>query len=308
MPDEEECIANVESITPVALWFGVLIAIGVWISWLPQQVQFLRSKSTFGVSYWWILLTQAANWAPFIIGLYTNWDLFRCCSYLDFWDCQKTLVTMWQLGISTFSVTCIFILYVMYYDPIGPTVIKYLRENPLEEVHISDKVRLNAANYKDVTRKAKFIKFILSVGFMVLVFVSIVIGYFIMYVTDPQSSELKVYTIFLSVIGVLSVVVQFTPQIYITYKLKTSGNLSLVMLIIQTPGTWVWLFYMVVVDPQDWTVWLSSFVAGSQVSVLLAQVIYYDFCFNRKKKGVSINDEDSSYGVIEPLVMENDKY
>ena len=59
----------------------------------------------------------------------------------------------------------------------------------------------------------------------------------------------------------------------------------MVMLIIQTPGTWIWLIYLMA-SGENWSTWLSTFVAAVQVTILLGQVIYYDYVvsFIRKRK------------------------
>ena len=61
--------------------FGIFLTVGIYISWLPQQIEFIRKKSTFGVSSLYIVLTQIANWTPFINALYLDWNKFQCCKY-----------------------------------------------------------------------------------------------------------------------------------------------------------------------------------------------------------------------------------
>ena len=57
----------------------------------------------------------------------------------------------------------------------------------------------------------------------------------------------------------------------------------MVMLVIQTPGTWIWLVYLVAAH-ENWSTWLSTFVAAVQVSILLGQVLYYDYFAAMLKK------------------------
>ena len=56
------------------------------------------------------------------------------------------------------------------------------------------------------------------------------------------------------------------------------------MLILQTPGTWIWLVEQLATK-QHWSTWLSTFVAACQVSVLLVQVLYYDVFLKKCRKG-----------------------
>lgn len=62
------------------------------------------------------------------------------------------------------------------------------------------------------------------------------------------------------------------------------------MLIIQTPGTWVWFIYLVAAK-ENWSTWLSTFVAATQVTILLGQVIYYDYLIARCRKKSKEHDE-----------------
>ena len=57
----------------------------------------------------------------------------------------------------------------------------------------------------------------------------------------------------------------------------------MVMLVIQVPGTWIWFFDMVIFEGEPWAVWLSTFVAAVQVTMLFCQVLYYDVYLRRKR-------------------------
>ena len=55
-----------------------------------------------------------------------------------------------------------------------------------------------------------------------------------------------------------------------------SKALSLVMLLIQTPGTWIWLAYMIL-SGLNWSTWISTLVAATEVTILLFQVLWYEY-------------------------------
>lgn len=58
-------------------------------------------------------------------------------------------------------------------------------------------------------------------------------------------------------------------------KKKTKGNLSFVMLLLQTPGALImWIYYLI---GNSWSVWLSSFVTLIELSILFVLVVYYDY-------------------------------
>jgi len=74
------------------------------------------------------------------------------------------------------------------------------------------------------------------------------------------------------------------------------------MLIIQSPGTWVWLLYLIIAG-ENWSTWLSTLVAAAQVTVLLCQVLYYDylkayFIGKQEEHAKIITDDYSSPSMI----------
>ena len=64
------------------------------------------------------------------------------------------------------------------------------------------------------------------------------------------------------------------------------------MLLIQTPGTWIWLAYLIA-DHQNWSTWISTLVAAVEVSVLLCQVLWYDCFAKRFGKKAEVVAEDT---------------
>lgn len=284
----ETCQDDLSGINWFVILSGIVIALGVWISWLPQQVTFVVKKSTFGVSFWYILLTQVANWCPFINAVYLSWDLFHCCaSYVSFWDCQKLLLALYQLAISVFSVTCIYICYVIYYDPVGPPDMVEPQNQELDMEYsdavfdITDKAMIDQPQVDKKRQQGRRTQIIIFIVYYIFTAIAVSVGFVMIFAAGPYSPPILFYSLCITTVGVLSVLIQFTPQIYVTWKLKSSGNLSLVMLILQAPGTWVWLVYLIYYE--TWTTWLSTLVAATQVTILLCQVVYYDFIAKRYK-------------------------
>jgi len=62
------------------------------------------------------------------------------------------------------------------------------------------------------------------------------------------------------------------------------------MLLIQIPGTWIWFFDMVLFENERWPIWLSTFVAALQMTLLLVQVLYYDLYLRRKNRSLSLQN------------------
>ena len=89
-------------------------------------------------------------------------------------------------------------------------------------------------------------------------------------------------------VSTLIVFVQYLPQIYTTYKLKSSGALSVAMLCIQAPGGMLNAMFMMIGQNDDWTTWFPFFVASLDQFVLLGMCIY----FNKGKASIEDSDDN----------------
>jgi hypothetical protein len=81
------------------------------------------------------------------------------------------------------------------------------------------------------------------------------------------------------VFGILAAVLwiwQYLPQIWTTCKLKSPGNLSIVNLAIQAPGSMINAIFMFVGQGDDWTTAVSSFLLSIEQFVLLIICIYFN--------------------------------
>ncbi|EAX82542.1 hypothetical protein TVAG_140300 [Trichomonas vaginalis G3] len=73
------------------------------------------------------------------------------------------------------------------------------------------------------------------------------------------------------------------PQIITTCKLKDSGSLSIIMLILQAPGGLISTAFMAFGQKENWTTWLPIFCSCCQQIILLTICIIYE-CRKRKNK------------------------
>ncbi|KAJ3331318.1 Eukaryotic translation initiation factor 3 subunit F [Blyttiomyces sp. JEL0837] len=79
------------------------------------------------------------------------------------------------------------------------------------------------------------------------------------------------------ILGALSSLVQFLPQILKTIEMKSSGALSVSMLAMQAPGNFVFVYSIYLQPGTDWTSWISFFVNGILQGILLSLCIYYKY-------------------------------
>lgn len=83
-------------------------------------------------------------------------------------------------------------------------------------------------------------------------------------------------------ISTVVTIIQWTPQILTTYRAKSGGALSVLMIAINVPGSFVIVGYLKFISHEPTMVWFSTFVSGCQQGVLLVLLLWYQFCAPKK--------------------------
>lgn len=87
--------------------------------------------------------------------------------------------------------------------------------------------------------------------------------------------------------------VQYFPQIWTTYQLGHVGSLSIPMMVIQTPGSFVWAGSLAArLGTEGWSIWGVNLVTGCLQGCLLVMGIYFEL--QAKKIGINLESEVSS--------------
>jgi len=96
---------------------------------------------------------------------------------------------------------------------------------------------------------------------------------FVLPPTSPPHRVLSYLATFMGVSATLLSVLQYTPQIYKTYKAKLVGALSLGTMAIQVPGSVMFVLSLVFRPGTDWTSWLPYAVTGVMQGGLLVSFL-----------------------------------
>ena len=98
-------------------------------------------------------------------------------------------------------------------------------------------------------------------------------------------SHLALWANVLGIIGTCLAAIQFLPQIYTTWKLQAVESLSIPMMCIQTPGSFVWVGSLAARFGWDgWSTWGIYLVTGVLQGCLLAMGITFELRELRKRK------------------------
>lgn len=128
-----------------------------------------------------------------------------------------------------------------------------------------------------------------------------------------RPSQLQGWANFLGIFSTVLASIQYFPQIYTTYLLKRVGSLSIPMMCIQTPGSFVWAASLAArLGPEGWSAWGVYCVTGCLQGTLLAMGSYYELKERRLAKqqnASSANGELAAEGDSSeqtPLLRHND--
>lgn len=82
----------------------------------------------------------------------------------------------------------------------------------------------------------------------------------------------------LGIMATMLAAIQYVPQIWMTYHLGHVGSLSIPMMLIQTPGSFVWSASLAArLGVEGWSTWGIFLVTGCLQGCLLVMGIYFEW-------------------------------
>lgn len=98
-------------------------------------------------------------------------------------------------------------------------------------------------------------------------------------------NSLQSWADFLGIFSTVLASIQYFPQIYTTFTLKKVGSLSIPMMCIQTPGSFVWAASLAArLGTEGWSAWGVYIVTGCLQGSLLTMGIYFEIMERRRRK------------------------
>ncbi|KAI8817966.1 uncharacterized protein EV422DRAFT_539466 [Fimicolochytrium jonesii] len=270
------------------LAIGTFITVGMVVSYLPQFIKIFRKKSSEGLSLYFFFLGSLGMVATVANMALLQYPSIVCCRKSPQWTpllCFENTLGFTQVAVQTACfMTCVILFYVYY---------------PAHLKHHPDSTEPTLAY-----TRAKWIRRII-IAYTVTITATVVI--LLTRTTDAQgNSEPARY-----VAGVMGVgaaftsVFQFMPQILHTWDLQAVGSLSIPMMLMQCPGSFLVTYSLYIAPGANWTSWLPYFMSGSLQGVLLALCIF--FTLREGKHSPTRRESDGSrLGDAEEPAQEND--
>ncbi|CZT25053.1 related to PQ loop repeat protein [Ramularia collo-cygni] len=260
---------------PTAL--AALLVLGILASYLPQHHKILSRRTSEGLSPWWVLLGGLSSIFALanILTLPTSRADISCCTTISGGACAAALLGVAQIGVQWSCFMVIVVLYLVFFP----------RDEGEAEDLTSSTATLTEGGKRGEGKDQLIVGGSIFIAVLIVALVSVVLV-----VAFPERTQTWA-DLLGSVSGVLAAI-QYLPQIYYTWVLKDLKSLSLLTLVVQVPGAFVFAFSLWLrVGWEGWSTWLVYIVTGVLQAVLLGMALNY-FSLERLRR--SERDEHSS--------------
>ncbi|KAL7274348.1 hypothetical protein RUND412_002762 [Rhizina undulata] len=282
VPAAKEC-SSLTSPSFVNLCFSLFILLGILVSYLPQHHRIISRGTSEGISPIFLLLGVTSGTCAFINILILSGGVLGCCTKgIGGFNCFAASLGVLQVGVQWTCFAVILILFILYFPTAALTPPSTSPSN------------------LPTTRTARTITLLSVVHFMLITTITL---YLATTTTSPEtphipetpplpSQALTTWANFLGVQSTLLASMQYIPQLYTTWKLKHVGSLSITMMCIQTPGSFVWAISLASREGTSWSSWITYVVTGFLQGGLLTMCILWEIKERSKvTKGVEDDDE-----------------
>lgn len=98
------------------------------------------------------------------------------------------------------------------------------------------------------------------------------------YLSIARPEQLQNWANFLGIFSTVLAAIQYFPQIYTTWLIKRVASLSIPMMCIQTPGSFVWAASLAArLGPSGWSAWGVYCMTGVLQGTLLIMGLYFEW-------------------------------
>ncbi|KAJ9067511.1 hypothetical protein DSO57_1038408 [Entomophthora muscae] len=236
------------------LGVSLFILFGMFASYLPQHAEIILTKTS--------AVSALCNVINIII---TQKSAMGCCFSLGFGLCIESL-----LGV--FQITVQWILFLLVNNAVLPRRLSPpFSHSPAP---LSEEWLVSLRVFKAV-----------CIHFFISALVTLLL------MGSRQSEHVAMlWAGFNGVFSMALAMVQYVPQIIETWSRKSCGALSIPMMLMQTPGAFLFAYSLASREGTNWTTWITYLVTGSLQGILLFMSISFHYQSNQTN--------GSSYGPI----------
>lgn len=247
LPPSDDCLrpSSLQS-----LLIGIWLMTGAAAAFIPQYISIVKKKSSFGISYLFLIAgLSAAAFTGANAGL-LNWPHIACCwtQKLSFGDCIANNLAFLQIFFNLVWFTILAILFIVYCVP----VVGHFTSEECEKSRKWAKIAL--------------------VALAILVSSICVTSAVFFYVFHARSVQIAEFADWVGYVGAVAMALQYLPQIRTTMALQSSGSLSVVTLLITLPGYVLTIYFQGILNSAPLSTWLPNVFASIELLLLIGLI------------------------------------
>ncbi|KAJ2491233.1 hypothetical protein IWW37_002485 [Coemansia sp. RSA 2050] len=252
-----------------------LLCAGTFLSYLPQHLKILKRRSSDGISPYFILLGTVGAGSNITNIILLQFIALQCCTVQTYGACVASLLGIFQVVIQGTMFYITFILYMSFF----PDQSKYEDVAGSAETEADSESRplLLPRGGSRGPPSVEWQTAIWVAGAVVLhagicVFMSVLL----VAVIGPYAAPTRTWASLLGLFSLCLTCLQFFPQIIKTWRSGNVGALSIPMMLMQTPGGFVFAYSIAIRPGVNWSSWISTFVAATLQCVLLVICLLFE--------------------------------
>ncbi|KAJ2117947.1 hypothetical protein IW146_000318 [Coemansia sp. RSA 922] len=254
-----------------------LLCVGTFLSYLPQHLKILKRRSSDGISPYFILLGTVGAGSNITNIILLQFIALQCCTVQTYGTCVASLLGIFQVVIQGTMFYITFILYMSFF----PEQNKYEElADGAEAEGDSESRPLLLPRSSGSNRGPPSVEWqtamwvagavVLHAGICVLMSVLLVA------LVGPYAAPTRTWASLLGLFSLCLTCLQFFPQIIKTWRSGSVGALSIPMMLMQTPGGFVFAYSIAIRPGVNWSSWISTFVAATLQCVLLVICLSFE--------------------------------
>ncbi|CAG8766160.1 7469_t:CDS:2, partial [Acaulospora morrowiae] len=262
---------------------------GMIISYIPQHYRIISTKSSDGISPWFLLLGCVSATCSLFNILILQRTVIDCCHEMTGFNCFASMLGIIQLSLQWLMFTLIFILFMIYFPP-HRKIVQYVRH-----LHFNSP----PTNWSSEWRISVGVATTVTLHFVLTALISL-------YLVSIGGLTTRYWADILGVISMFFASIQYLPQIWRTWRRKSVGALSIPMMLMQTPGSFLFTYLLAVRPGTRWTTWIVFLVTGCLQGTLLIMCICWHYRAKRLGYGpFNVGERDLLVGRDgKPLVQD----
>ena len=299
------------------LFFSLFILAGILVSYLPQHHRIISRGTAEGISPVFLLLGVTSGTCAFANILILSKGVLACCGKgIGGFNCFAASLGVAQVGTQwcSFGIMSVCLLSLL---PLGhrsmdewvlmnnSRLLLFLIYFPRDVVAAPTTSRFTMPKTQSALSVA-----ILCVAHLVVV---AVLTFYFSLLSPPASypahsstsisPQLTAWANFLGIQSMILASLQYIPQLFTTWTLKHVGSLSIPMMCIQTPGSFVWAVSLASREGTKWSSWITYVVTGVLQGALLIMCIIWELKDRKERKEMSRGENGAAVeGERRPLL------